>query len=193
MIEEAFKFTEKIKNFKGILSIILFGSVARGEETPQSDIDLAVIYSERDVEVVNKINSMAPENFQILHLTLPELSEESTIAGALSGEGILLHGSPVVVEAEEIELKSRMLISYNTSRMKQNQRSKLQRTLYGGISTYLKGNERKVKHYPGLVDKIKAQRVGKGVLMVERHNAPEITKTLKMYGAKWKEVPVWTY
>ncbi len=193
MIEEAFKFTEQIKKFKGILSIILFGSVARGEETPQSDIDLAIIYSKRDVEVVHKINSMAPENFQILHLTLPELSEEPTIAGALSGEGILLHGSPVIVKAEEIELKSGMLISYNTSKMGQNQRSKLQRTLYGGISTYRKGDKKKVKYYPGLVDKIKVQRIGKGVLMVDRHNASEITKTLHMFGAKWKEVPVWSY
>jgi len=193
LFKKAVEFTSKIKGFEDILSIVLFGSVARGEATRESDIDIAIIYSKKDDTLIKKINSMAPEKFQLLHLTMEELKDEPTIAGALSGEGIILYGRPVKVTVEDIELKSKMLIAYDTSKMSQNERNKLNRALFGGISTYKKGEERKIKHYKGIMDEIPSQKIGKGVLLVDRRNAPELTNTLKRFKAKWKEIPVWTY
>lgn len=193
MDKEALEFTDKIKDLKGVLSVVLFGSVARGEATAQSDVDLVVIYTEKHPKTVKRINSLAPEHFQVLHFTLEELEEEPTMAGALSGEGILLYGKPVTISLDEGDLKSQMLIAYDTSQIPRNSRSTLYRTLYGGNSTYLKGGVRKKKHYPGIMDHIPAQKVAKAVILVDRHNAPEIIKTLERFQARWKEIPVWTY
>lgn len=44
-----------------ILSIKLFGSKARGDETPESDIDLFVLVSERDMQVEDIIWDAAYE------------------------------------------------------------------------------------------------------------------------------------
>ncbi|MGZ7209675.1 MAG: hypothetical protein ACXVHV_07350, partial [Methanobacterium sp.] len=65
--------------------------------------------------------------------------------------------------------------------------------LYGGKSTYINNNKKETKFYHGIVDDIHAERIGKGTLMIDRKNYPEITKTLKRFNAKWKEIPVWTY
>lgn len=193
MFKDAVDFSGKINGFEGVLSIILFGSVARGESTAESDVDIAVIYSEKKEGIVRKINSIKPEEFQLVHLSIDELKEEPTLIGALSGEGILLYGKPVTVSLEDMDLKSKMIIAYDTSKLGQNARSKLNRALYGGKSTYMKKNKKETKFYKGITEEIRAERIGKGILMVDRKNYPEITKTLKRFHAKWKEIPVWTY
>lgn len=193
MLKDAVKFTNKIKNFDEILSVVLFGSVARGDFDKYSDVDIAIIYSRKNPEIIQKINLLAPEKFQVLHLTLDELVDEPTLAGALSGEGILLHGKPVTLSIEDEDLKSQMIIAYDTTDLKRNIRSKLYRTLYGGSSTYYVGGVKKKKKYPGIIERITAKKLAKSVILVDRHNAPEIIKTLRRFNAKWKEIPVWTY
>ncbi|HDL15289.1 MAG TPA: hypothetical protein ENH28_03925 [Euryarchaeota archaeon] len=50
------EFAEKSKNLPGIGRIIIFGSVARGEEKPESDVDIAVIVEDkRAEEEINRI------------------------------------------------------------------------------------------------------------------------------------------
>ena len=193
MFKDAVDFSNKIKDYDEVLSIILFGSVARGESTVDSDVDIAIIYSERKEEILRKINSIKPEELQLIHLSIDELKEEPTLVGALSGEGILLYGRPITVSLEDMDLKSRMIIAYNTSKLDQNTRSKLNRALYGGKSTYMKDNKKETKFYKGIAEEIRAEKIGKGILIVDRKNYPEITKTLKRFQAKWKEIPVWTY
>jgi predicted nucleotidyltransferase len=188
------KFARKVKEKKpdGVLSLVLFGSVARGEASKESDVDIAVIYSEKDPETLKMLDSLA-EGIQLTHLSLEELKEEPTMSGALSGEGILLYGRPVTIEAEEIELKPMMLIAYDTTELSRNDKSRLQRALYGGVSTYMKEGERRVKEYTGVVREVGAKRIGKGVLLVERRRYPRVIGTLRAYGAKYNEIPVWTY
>ncbi|HEX7467345.1 MAG TPA: nucleotidyltransferase domain-containing protein, partial [Methanobacterium sp.] len=146
--KDAVDLSENIKDFPGILSIVLFGSLARGEARSDSKIDLAIIYSKKDIEIVKWIRYLATDRFNLHHLTLEDLKGKHRIIGALSGEGILLYGTPLNLTMDDQELKSKMIISYNTSRMDQNHRNRLNRALFGGISTYLKGGERKRKEYP---------------------------------------------
>ncbi len=193
MFKDAIKLTDKIKSFDEILSVVLFGSVARDEATSNLDIDVAVIYSQKKQDVIRKVNALADERFQIVHLTLEELRDEPTMAGALSGEGILLHGKPVNICLDGEDLKSKMIIAYDAGDLPRNIRSNLYRTLYGGSSTYIQAGVKKKKYYPGIIESIPAQKLAKAVIMVDRHNAPEITKTLRRFHAKWKEIPVWSY
>jgi len=58
--EIAMEFAEAI-NSKYIKQIILFGSVARGEDTKDSDIDILIITSQKNRELENSINSKAAD------------------------------------------------------------------------------------------------------------------------------------
>jgi len=195
MLDKALEFARRVREKKpaGVLSVVLFGSVARGEEAKESDIDIAVIYSEKDPKTVEAVGALADGRIQLTHLSLDELRDEPTMSGALSGEGVLLYGRPVTVKAEEMELRPRMLLAYETTELDRNARSRLQRALHGGVSTYMKGAQRKVKKYPGVVQEVGAERLGRGVLLVDRRKYPTVVGTLKAYGAKYKEIPVWTY
>lgn len=192
--ETAVELSENIKNFPGIQSVVLFGPLASGEKVPSdSKIDMAIIYSKKDREIIKWIRYLATDRFKLHHLTPDELKDKPEVINALSGEGILLQGNPVVLSLDDLELKSKMLISYNTTKLNQNERSKLNRALFGGVSTYLQKGERKKKYYSGLVEKLQVERIGKGVLLVDQQNAKQITKTLTRFKAKWKEIPIWTH
>ncbi len=189
----AVELSENIKNFPGIQSVVLFGPLASGEKVPTgSKIDMAIIYSKKDREIIKWIRYLATDRFNLHHLTPDELKDKTEIINALSGEGILLQGNPVIISLNDLELKSQMLISYNTTELAQNERSKLNRALFGGVSTYLQKGERKKKYYSGIVEKLHVKRIGKGVLLVDRQNAKQITETLSGYHAQWKEILIWT-
>ncbi|MFA0832484.1 MAG: hypothetical protein ACC609_00585 [Methanobacterium formicicum] len=186
----AAELTRQIKKVKGVISVIYPGAAASKTLT---GTDLLVIYSNKSEHSFQKVNDLLAGKFQVKHVTLDELGNNPEFNAALSGEGVLLYGRAVNITAEEMQLKSRVILTYNTTKMNQNDRNKLNRALYGGISTYRKKGERIVKEYPGIISKINAQKLGKGVLMVDRFNSSLIIQILNTFKAQWKEIPVWTY
>lgn len=52
------EFTSKAKKLKEIRKIILFGSVARGKEKPESDVDVALIVNRKSARLESKINEL---------------------------------------------------------------------------------------------------------------------------------------
>ncbi len=186
----AFELTKEIKKVKGVSSVVYPGAAA---SKILNNIDLLVIYSNKSESATKKVDGLVTNKFRIKQITLDELGNNPELKAAMSGEGVLLHGKAVDVTAESLKLKSRVILSYDTTQMNQNDRNKLNRALYGGISTYKKDGQRIVKEYPGIVSKINAEKLGKGVLMVDRFNSSLIIQTLKTFNAKWREIPVWTY
>jgi len=191
--KNAVNLSNDMKNLKGVLSIYYFDSRAHSYPDYTKKNNLVIIYSTKNNEVIKKIKEQTNSDLEIHYLTWDELKENSLLVGVISGEGIILHGKPIQITAESSKLKSMMIISYDTTSMNQNERNKLNRSLYGGISTYKKNETRIVKEYPGLVEKIKAQKLGKGVIMVDRFNSSLLIQTLKRIGAEWNEIPIWTY
>lgn len=186
----ALKLTKEIKKVKGVISILYLSGPT--SETLKN-MDMVVVYSSNIENSFKLVDGLVPDKSRIKQITLDELKDNPELKAAMSGEGVLLHGKAVDVTAEGMQLKSRVILTYDTTKLNQNNRNKLNRALYGGISTYKKDGERIIKEYPGLVEKIKAQKLGKGVLMVDRFNSSMIIQTLKNFEAKWKEIPVWTY
>lgn len=187
---KAVELTKEIKKLKGVSSVIYVGS---SYFNSLNDVDLIVVYTSKVKSSMEHVNNLTSDKLEIQQITFDELGKNPELQAAISGEGVLLHGKSVEVTAEDLKLKSRMILSYDTTKMSQNDRNKLNRALYGGISTYKKNGERIVKEYPGLVEKVQAQKLGKGVLMVDRFNSSMIIQTFKTFKAKWKEIPVWTY
>lgn len=192
-LKELFDFGERVGKLPGVLAATLFGSAARGETTIDSDIDVAVIYTKKGEAVMKRVEGLAPPRVHIVHVTPRELEENVSLAGALSGEGLLLFGKPVVLQAQKLKLKPMVIIAYDTSGLDVNTRNKLNHALYGKTSTVRRGGKKYVRRYEGLTARPGILKIGKAVLMVSREKAPTITKTLETHEAKWKEIPVWTY
>lgn len=190
MINDILNFSKEIKDLKGIQCIILAFD-GRERLLKGSNLNLVLLYTKKNEETLHKINSLKPSPLKITQISREELENNPQYLEVLSG-GVVLYGQPLTLKAENTYLKAKMIIAYDTSPLKQGDRSRLNRALYGGISTYLQDGERVKKHYPGLVEQLDVQKVGKAVLILNRINAFGITQTLEKYGAKWHEIPIWS-
>lgn len=193
-LKELFDFGGEVGKLPDVLAVTLFGSAARGEATIDSDIDIAVIYAKKNETIMKRVEGFAPPRVHVVHITPRELEKNVSLAGALSGEGFLLFGKPVVLQAQKLKLRPMVIIVYDTGELDVNTRNKLSHALYGRISTTGKrGKKLYARRYEGITARPGISKIGKAVLLVSREKAAAITKTLETYGAKWKEIPVWTY
>ncbi len=90
------EFTEHAKKIKGIEQIILFGSVAKGEEKLTSDVDIALI-AKKDKRIENKIIVITKEILEKTQISIipiildkKEVKEKSQLAEEL-GKGEVLY------------------------------------------------------------------------------------------------------
>jgi len=190
----AIDFAKKIEKIKGIMQIILFGSVSRGEDNVNSDVDIGIIFRNRDkFDLMKEVNKLKDEKIQTTFLNITDLPKETELTGALSGEGLLLYGRPIDIKINKTELKPRILINYSFFGVEQRIKVKINRALYGSVSqSDYKGKTYKTET-KGLANEPGIEKINKGVLLVERNKAVKIVNMLKRFGADFKEIPVWTY
>ena len=72
--EAIFEFVKKVSDLDEISSITLFGSVAEGKATIESDIDMLVIVSNMKIEkditkITNEISDKCNKKFQVITKT----------------------------------------------------------------------------------------------------------------------------
>lgn len=190
----AIEFSQKIKKIPGILQIILFGSVARGEDTFQSDIDIAIIYDHKDKFLLTtKINQNKPPKIQITVISINNIAKETELVGALEGEGILLYGKPIIIQQKKLELISKILISYSLAALPQTEKVKVNRMIYGSVSRSTSHGKEYTTTTKGFVGQPGIEKINDGVLLIERRLATKVITALKRFGCQVKEIAVWTY
>lgn len=190
----AIEFAEKLKKIKyinNIHQVVLFGSVATGEDTNTSDIDIAIIHNMKDkFKLMNEVNKVVHEKIQITYLNIKDLPKEHEMVSALTGEGFLLYGRPMNIKLDKKELKPRILISYDLSSLSKSDKMKVNRALHGGISR----NKYKGKIYEtkvtGLVNEPGINKFSRSVLIIDRKKYAKMTNLLKRFNAKWKELDI---
>ena len=73
-LETAINFAKKIEKIEHILHIVLFGSVASGEDTQHSDIDIAIIHNSNDkFRLMSEVNKNKHEKIQTTFVNINEL------------------------------------------------------------------------------------------------------------------------
>lgn len=194
-LEKAINFVTTLKKNKvtrGILQIVLFGSVARVEDTAESDIDIAIIYDGDKFDIMQKINRFAERKIQLTYLSLKELPKELEIVSALSGEGNLLWGKPLNVKLQQKELQPKVLISYDLSHLNKADQMKINRALHGGVSiSRYKGKVYKTI-VAGMVAEQGIKKYGRSVLIVERRKYAKVSSLFTRFNVSWKEMDIWT-
>lgn len=191
-LEIAIDFANKLKKIKGIIQIILFGSVAKGEDKIDSDIDIAVIHNLEDIENLKTlINKFVHRKIQIVYINLDRLPKEIELVSALTGEGLLLYGRPIKVIFNRKELKPFILIVYDTTELEKKKRMLLNRALYGSISK----SRYKGKTYRTEIKGIMAQagitKLTKACLLAEPKKAVIVREVLRRFNVRFREELLW--
>ena len=192
-LDEAIRFADKVNGVKGVLQIILFGSVATGEDTDRSDIDVAIVFRGDKFEVMNGVNKFRSEKLQTTFVDVDGLAKETELVGALSGEGILLFGKPVIITYKKLGLSEKVLFSYSLSSLRQTDKVKFDRALHGSVSKSGVGKKIYRTEVYGLVNEPGVDKVANTVLLVDRRKAAKFRGLFKRFGVGFKEKVVWVY
>lgn len=191
-LEIAFNFARQAQRFKGILQIILFGSVAKGEDTPKSDIDIAIVHDLKNPEKLKSaVNEIVSDKIQVIYVTLSRLSKEIELVSALTGEGLLLFGHPLKVYLNKKELKPFVLMVYETTDLENKQRMLLNRALYGSISESQYGGKSYKTETKGIVAQPGIKKMAKACLLADPKKAVILRDVFKRFKVKFREELFW--
>ena len=173
--------------------IILYGSVARGDFDEESDIDLFIDTKQEIGKKVNKIieNYYKTEKFKewelkgiknILSCIVGELDskEWKNLKRSIINNGIILYGK---YKANIEKINQYTLFSF------ENIKPDKKRVL---IFRKLFGFKTRGKKYLGIIDKIKALKIGKGSVLVPAEHTNELKRYFQEKKVKVKLYDFWS-
>lgn len=173
--------SKKISKIDKIFIAIVFGSFARGDYGPKSDIDLLIIVK-NDKERDNVKNELiqATEGFernvQVVIRSLKELRQTDT--GLLKrifreGKIILLKNFAEFNASKLLNLKPFRIYSFDISKLKNSKKVKFSQALYGQkVGKYV---------YKGVVDKADGIKLGSGCILIPEREKTEVDKFFKSH------------
>lgn len=175
---------QKVKKREEIRHIILFGSVARGEEDKTSDVDIfidiitesTVLEKEYDTLLKTFYSSAKYKHYWKLFgitneikLHIGVLEKWKELESNIIADGIVLYGKfmPKIKEGKHIVFFIWENIIPNSKRVLFNKQ--------------LFGYKQNGKYYSGLLEKYHGERMGKGSILVPLEHSKEIHKHFKKY------------
>lgn len=188
--EPIFEFVKRVSDLEEVTSITLFGSVAKGEATQQSDIDFLVIVSSMKIEknivkTASEISDKYNKKFQVIVKTKKLEGLDSSMIEDISKDGILLYGMPIKVKQKDLELEPYLLAIYSLADLPQSEKMKFKRAIFGSESVF----EGKTKRYrtvqDGLLKMYNGARLGRGAIIFPSKNK-EIIRQLEYSKIKFK-------
>lgn len=175
--------------------IILFGSIARGDFTKESDVDIFVDAPEEDEDEIGKqltlYQSSQAQNIWKQKGITNEISlkvgnlEHWSLKRSIISSGILLYG-----KYKELPRDAQyyLLINLDVRNKKQSQQIKLWRSLYG----YKQKIGKKVYVSKGLLSESEGKKIGKALLLVPMEKRKSILDLLKERKIRHRLYELWS-
>lgn len=183
------KIVSTLSSIKDLKAIILYGSFAREDYGPRSDIDLMLITARKKSveEIQNVIISLElGRNIQPTIRTEKELAE--TDSGLL--QNIFLEGKPLFLRepldlnvSTLLHLRPFLIYTFDLSDLDQKTKAKFNRVFYPRMH--------KNYNYPGVLEKLKGERLASGCIVVPFSEKKDIEKYFSSYKINFKAVRMW--
>ena len=175
LVSELFFAAQRIPKLR---QLVLYGSIAKGEEDRRSDVDLLLVFDTKEDPERTKLARLAMAEIgrafsaakcerrpQLMLTNLRDVDRE--FIRNVSKEGIVVWGKPLVLKGEEI-LKPKVLFEYRV----------------GG-----KSDPRKVRFYRAL-KLVKAEKL-RSVLIVDPEDADDIEQIFKLNQVEYERKELW--
>ena len=182
------RIVDAISDVDGVIAIILFGSIARGDYDESSDYDILVIFKDKEAmwsnwdrlfEEVGRLRLL----MQLIPMSYDELlNSEPTFLKEIYRDGIILYSRyPFTTRFSTSNLKHRKLIIYNLKGLRQSQKVKLLYKLYG---------KRGLKKR-GLINEIGGEKLGEGCLIIPPDDIDKLLKIFREYNVKFEMLDIY--
>lgn len=178
-----------IKGVDGVMGIILFGSVARGEAEEGSDMDLLILFKDED--------KMRMGEWQVTHRMPPDVFAQSISAcpstlgrmnpvflQSVLEEGMILYMEyPVTLKLRLASTTPYLIISYGLGGLPQRAKQKIDYVLFGRTV-----GEHK---YGGIVEEHGGKHLGRGCLLIPKEKSEPILSLLEEHNLKYELTEVY--
>jgi predicted nucleotidyltransferase len=185
------KIAKELSKIEDVKAIILYGSLARGEFTSRSDVDLLILTTEYKTQKeihdrVIELESEIGRNIQPTIRTLAELQKTDT--GLLQnifqeGKILYLREPSDIPSAILLQQKPYLIYSFQISSLLQKDKVRFNRQLYE--------QTRKGYNYKGLLQEIGGQKLSAGCVMMPYEQKEKIEKFFKKFKVKFEQLKVW--
>lgn len=189
------RFLSALEAVPEIEAVVLFGSFARGEAGPHSDIDLLLVVDLPDPGVLRRriarlIGGLSPHRDLNPVLTNLHDTDPSFLRRAFE-EGFVLRGR-VVLTPDRLALEPRVLVAYDLSRLAPSEKVRVSRLVHGFRSEKTVKGRRRTYKYPGLRDRYGAEIVSRSVLLAKAADAQRLLKELDELNVRYTARRVYT-
>ena len=185
--------TEVFPEFKEILVVILYGSVSRKNYSLRhSDLDLFIIIKKKKISDTFK-EKLEKEIFKVgykegvkIHPEFQGLEityEDRTLVRKMIEEGRIIYSTGIFTFDNEI-VGLKAYVIYDFSLKEAHHKTMFSKVLHGRKSWYLKGKQKILKEYPGIINKEDFIELGKGTLMVSKEKEKELLNIFKNFKVK---------
>ncbi len=185
------KIAKELSNIEDVKAVILYGSLARGEYTSRSDIDLFILTTKEKTrdEIQSKIIELENETGRNIQPTIRTLTElRKTDSGLLQnifqeGKILYLKEPSDIPSAVLLEQKPYLIYSFQINSLVQKDKAKFNRQLYG--------QKRKGYEYKGLLQEVGGEKLSLGCIMIPYEHKEKIEKFFKRFRVKFAQLKVW--
>jgi len=188
------RLTEGVCALPQVRALLLFGSLARGEARPDSDIDLLIVTDAADPgrirrRVAQIIGALRPHrDVRPILTNLQDL--DPTFLRTVLREGRLLHGK-LVVAPGKLGAFPHALFSYDLRPTSASTRVRLSQKIHGYRSRKRVRGKMKSYAYPGWKDREGATLVARSVLLVRGEDAALLERELRGFGVRFERRDVY--
>lgn len=186
-----------------VLSIILFGSVGRGEADKRSDVDILVVFDtekkdlrglkeRRDIGRLSlDLEKKFDRNIQLVFSNKNFDGLDRQFVENVFKEGVILFGKNPQVDIERLKLEPYSLIHYSLKELSSPEKMKIKRIFYGHETR----KEYKGKVYKsgikGLIEELGGKRTGIASFLVPAKKSEDVIRVLRKFRIKFEKTDVW--
>jgi len=181
-----------LENTGDIERIVLYGSVARGEATKESDIDIFIEIKKKTKKLEKEIKEIIEKFYQSreavlfkakgienkFNVKIGDLKYWKDLYKSIASTGIVLYGP---YEAKELPSGVNHFIIVFWERIRKNR---------GAFLNKIYGFKFKKKSYVGLLSRIGGRKLGKSCIMVPVQYKKDIFKLLRKYRVNAKTIEI---
>jgi predicted nucleotidyltransferase len=179
------------KNISNINSIILFGSVAKGEATKESDLDMFIDLKKESKKINLEFQNILEDFYKSrealifrakgienkINLVIGKIEDWKNLKNSIEATGIVLYGRYIT---SKVKGKKYVVIFWD--KIEKNR---------GAFLNKVYGFKVKSKAYKGLVEKLNGKRLGKSNIMIPIEYREDIMHLIKKHKVNAKLIEVY--
>ena len=185
------KIAKELSKIEDVKAVILYGSLARGEFTSRSDVDLFILTTKDKTlrEVQDKVIELESKIGRSIQPTIRTIAElQKTDTGLLQnifqeGKILYLREPSDIPSAILLKQKPYLIYSFQISNLAQKDKVRFNRHLYEQTRNGYK--------YKGLLQEIAGQKLSAGCVMIPYEQRAKIEKFFKKFKVQFEQLKVW--